>query len=143
MDTYGKHLLVEYHGCDLDVLNDVARIETVLRAAAEAAGATVVASAFHKFTPQGVSGVVVVEESHLSIHTWPECGYAAVDFFTCGECTPMRAHEYLEQQLDAQRAEIMEVDRGMFPPGPSMRVTRHVRLETKSDEGESIIARIR
>lgn len=96
-------------------------------AAAEAAGATVVAKAFHRFTPQGVSGVVVVEESHLSIHTWPEYGYAAVDFYTCGDCVPERAHELLRSALGAERSEVLKVDRGTYPPGPSMELKEHYR----------------
>ena len=88
MDTFGQHLLVEYHGCDLSLLNDLCRIEVLMCAAAEAAGATVVTSAFHRFSPQGVSGVVVIEESHLSIHTWPESGYAA----TVSRCVHTRSY---------------------------------------------------
>jgi S-adenosylmethionine decarboxylase len=68
---------------------------------------------------------VVVEESHLSIHTWPEYGYAAVDFYTCGDCDPHRAHERLREQLGADRAEIMAVRRGLAPRGPALRVARH------------------
>ncbi|MCG8424496.1 MAG: adenosylmethionine decarboxylase [Proteobacteria bacterium] len=125
MDTFGQHLLVEYHGCDTEILNDSTRIETIMCKAAEAAQATVVASTFHRFSPYGISGVVVVEESHLSIHTWPECGYVAVDFFTCGECTPERAHDFIRDKLSAQRSEVMVVHRGTFPPGPSMQIMRH------------------
>lgn len=113
MDTLGRHLLAEYHGCDLPVLDDEARIEALMRRAAETAGATVVACVFHRFAPQGVSGVVVIEESHLSIHTWPETGYAAVDFYTCGDCAPERAHELLRAGLEADRAELLTVDRGL------------------------------
>ncbi len=127
LDTLSTHLLVEYHGCDTDLLNQVSTIESLLVAAAEAAGATVVTSAFHRFSPQGVSGVVVVEESHLSIHTWPECGYAAVDFFTCGDCSPHRGHEFLLAALGAERAEVMDIERGAYPPGPSIQVRRHYR----------------
>src|SRR5690606_32756971 len=77
VNTEGQHLLIELHGCDPVVLDDVARIERLMRAAAERARANVVTSVFHPFVPQGVTGVVVIEESHLSIHTWPEHGYAA------------------------------------------------------------------
>lgn len=125
MDTIGHHLLVEYHGCDTDVLDDAARIERMMRSAADAAQATVVSATFHRFAPQGVSGVVVIAESHLSIHTWPEYGYAAVDFYTCGDCRPERAHELIQEALNADRAEVMTVRRGIYPPGPSMRVVRH------------------
>lgn len=113
MDTQGCHLLAEYHGCDLQVLDDARRVEALLREAAVEAGATVVACVFHRFAPQGVSGVVVIEESHLSIHTWPETGYAAVDFYTCGDCTPEAAHRVLREGLRAERAELLTVDRGL------------------------------
>lgn len=129
MDTLGRHLLVEYFGCDPEVLNDEARIRTLMRDAAKAAGATEVAVVFHRFSPQGVSGVVVVEESHLSIHTWPEYGYAAVDFYTCGECDPQRAHDLLKRGLEAAEAELMTVDRGLGQgqgqPARSMRLATH------------------
>jgi S-adenosylmethionine decarboxylase len=133
LDTLGKHLLVEYHGCDISVLSSVARVEAMMRGAAEAAGATIVTSTFHRFSPQGVSGVVVVEESHLSIHTWPEYGYAAVDVYTCGDCKPLRAHEFMRTELGAERAEVMNVRRGMYPSGKSMGVIGHYR-EADADE---------
>ena len=90
--------------------------------AAEAAGATIVQSVFHRFSPHGVTGVVVVAESHLSIHTWPEYGYAAVDFFTCGDCRPEAAHEVLEAGMLSRSHAIVKVERGMEPPGPGLRL---------------------
>lgn len=125
MNTFGKHLLAEYHGCDLATLNDASRIEQMMRGAAEAAQATVVGTTFHRFAPYGVSGVVVLAESHLSIHTWPEARYAAVDMYTCGECLPERAHELMRAALGAERAEVMTVHRGTYPPGPSLRIDSH------------------
>ncbi|GAA5116503.1 hypothetical protein GCM10023212_03240 [Luteolibacter yonseiensis] len=80
----GRHVLAELTGCPPEVLNDVRALETCFRDCAEKGGATLVSSHFHHFTPQGVSGVVVIAESHLTVHTWPEHGYAAVDVFTCG-----------------------------------------------------------
>jgi len=130
LDTLSRHLLVEYHGCDTQLLDEASRLEALLRRAAEAAGATVVTSTFHRFSPQGVSGVVVVEESHLSIHTWPEVGYAAADFYTCGDCEPIRAHELLRDGLRAARAEVMTMRRGSYPPAPSIRIENHFREET-------------
>ena len=120
MNTRGRHLLVEYTGCDFTVLDDLKRIEALMNEAARAAQTNIVASVFQPFEPQGVTGVVVVEESHLSIHTWPEHGYAAVDFFTCGDSTPERAHEVLREGLGASRWEILAVDRG-----DGMRVRSH------------------
>jgi S-adenosylmethionine decarboxylase proenzyme len=114
--TAGRHLLVEYNGCDPRCLDDIATVEALLLSAARAAGATVVASTFHRFAPSGVSGVVVVMESHLSIHTWPEHGYAAVDFYTCGACSPERAHALLRAGLGARGSEVLMVRRGQGRP---------------------------
>jgi S-adenosylmethionine decarboxylase len=117
--------LVEYSGCDFNVLDDLKRIEALMNEAALAARANIVASVFQPFEPQGVTGVVVIEESHLSIHTWPEHGYAAVDFFTCGDALPERAHEVLCQGLGASMSEIMFVERGLGIAGKSMRLCSH------------------
>lgn len=125
VDTLSRHLLCEYWGCEPALLDDQARLERLMRRAAEAAGATVVASAFHRLAPQGVSGVVVLEESHFCIHTWPERGYAAADFFTCGACAPERGHELLCHALGARRIERMELGRGHGPEGPGIRLEHH------------------
>lgn len=136
MRTFGQHWLAEYHDCNRDVLDDVERIESILRQAALAARATIVAATFHRFSPKGVSGVVLLEESHLSIHTWPDHGYAAVDFYTCGSCLPEHAHEFIRDALGAKHAEVLTVHRGSQsepdhsgePPsgkGLVMRVHRH------------------
>jgi S-adenosylmethionine decarboxylase len=113
VDTVAEHLLVEYHGCDRALLNDEARIRALMCAAAEAAGATVVAEVFHRYRPQGVTGVLLIEESHFSVHTWPEHGYAALDFYTCGDCHPERADQFLQKALGAERAEVMLIRRGL------------------------------
>jgi S-adenosylmethionine decarboxylase proenzyme len=110
------------------VLDDLKRIEALMNQAAKAARTNIVASVFQPFEPMGVTGVVVVEESHLSIHTWPEHGYAAVDFFTCGESIPEMAHRVLAEGLRAEHAEVIFVDRGMAGAGvhgPSMRMRSH------------------
>jgi S-adenosylmethionine decarboxylase proenzyme len=111
--TDGIHYLVEYTGCDPEVLDDLESVRTLLTSAAEAAGATPVTSAFHTFRPHGVTGVVVLRESHISIHTWPETGYAAVDIYTCGACLPDAAHRCLLKGLGAVRAEFLRVRRGV------------------------------
>lgn len=112
MNTRSRHLLVEYRGCAAETLDDLERVEALLVDAAEAARVTVVQTALHRFAPQGVSGVVIIEESHLSIHTWPEHGYAAVDFFTCGDGDPELAHDVLMRGLGAEQAQVMLVHRG-------------------------------
>lgn len=122
MPTSGRHLVAEYHDCDSAVLDDVEAIETLMQQAAVAAGATIVRTAFHRFAPTGVSGVVVIQESHLSIHTWPEERYAAIDFYTCGDCDPQVAHQVLARQLRADKGEMIMLQRGV--PGHPMRGLR-------------------
>lgn len=124
MDTRARHLLAEYHGCDPGLLDDPVALEALLRAAAEAARVRAVDAQFRRLAPQGVSGVIVIEESHLSIHTWPETGYAAADFFTCGDGLPEAAHALLGPGLRAARAEVLLIERGLPGPGPSLRVAR-------------------
>ncbi len=80
----GRHLIVELWDADPHLLDDAHALEQLLLQAARAANATVIQSVFHRFSPYGVSGVVVIAESHLTIHTWPEYRYAAIDIFTCG-----------------------------------------------------------
>ncbi len=106
-----------------------------MQRAATASGTTIVTSVFHPFFPQGISGVVVIEESHLSIHTWPEYGYAAVDFFTCGDGIPERAHEVLKAGLEAKVSEVMFVNRGMLAGETSMEVRSH---RTEDTSGRTI-----
>ncbi len=114
--TSGRHLLAEYRGCRTAILDDPEGIEQLMRRAALAAGATIITSAFHRFAPTGISGVVVIQESHLSIHTWPEEGYAATDFYTCGDCDPRLAHSVLSEGLGARSGELVLLQRGMARP---------------------------
>ncbi|MBN1944425.1 MAG: adenosylmethionine decarboxylase [Bradymonadales bacterium] len=134
MDTLGRHLLVDYWGCDLNLLDNRAHIENLMIRAAEATGSTVVQSTFHTFSPQGVSGVVVIEESHLSIHTWPEAGYAAVDFFTCGDCEPRQAHEVFRKGLKCRTFDMCLFHRGLGPQSRS--ITIKDRMVTNCPRGE-------
>ena len=115
MKALGRQIVVEYYGCNPDILNDVAFIKRSMRNAALEAGATIVQEAFHLFNPHGVSGVIVIAESHLTIHTWPEYGYAAVDLFTCGDdVDPDAAFHYLRDGLQAQSYNAMEMKRGII-----------------------------
>ena len=114
MQKLGRHLIVEYYGCDQEILNNINTIKEHMMIAAKKTGATIVGEMFHKFNPIGTSGVVVLAESHISIHTWPEYGYAAMDFFTCGNyCNPYNAFDYLKQILKATRESVKEVTRGL------------------------------
>lgn len=112
MKALGRHILVEFLNCKADVLNDVAAIENAMVEAAQIAGATVINSTFHHFSPYGVSGVVVIQESHLAIHTWPEYRYAAVDLFTCGDSVdPWVSFEHLKEAFGASYS-ALEMNRG-------------------------------
>lgn len=108
----GNHILVEFMNCDPHIMNDVAGIERDMVAAAQKAGATVINSTFHHFSPWGVSGVVVIQESHLAIHTWPEYGYAAVDLFTCGEMDAWISFDHLKDCFKSQSYSAIEMKRG-------------------------------
>ena len=81
----GRQMTVEFYDCDAGILTDSGRMEEIFVSSAKRSGATVISSHFHSFMPQGVSGVVVISESHFAVHAWPEHEYAAVDLFTCGE----------------------------------------------------------
>ncbi|MDF9406935.1 adenosylmethionine decarboxylase [Pelotomaculum isophthalicicum JI] len=116
MKQLGRHVLAEICGCDFNILNDIDKVEEILVNAALEAGAEVRECVFHKFSPQGVSGVVVISESHLAIHTWPELGYAAVDVFTCGEkVNPWDACNYLNDHFCAKHMTAKEIKRGVIP----------------------------
>lgn len=113
MDALGRNLIAELTGCPPEVLNDVVRIEGKLVAAARAAQATVVSVSFHHFAPFGVSGVVVLQESHVAIHTWPEYGYAALDIFTCGQTVdPWEIYRAVCTELQSQHFSAVELGRG-------------------------------
>ncbi len=112
----GRHVLAEVYGCDFSTLNDLEKIREIFVSAALSAGAEVRETAFHRFSPQGVSGVVVISESHLAIHTWPELGYAAVDVFTCGDrVDPWVALDAVVKNLNADDVQASEFKRGVFP----------------------------
>ena len=109
----GLHLLAEFW--DAERLNDVSVIEAALVRAAEAAEATVLRVHAHKFSPNGVTGVAILAESHISIHTWPERGFAAIDIFMCGKCDPYASIEPLKQDFRPGRVLLSEHRRGMLP----------------------------
>lgn len=113
MKALGRHILVEFLNCNADVMNDVTTVENAMVEAAQIAGATVINSTFHHFSPYGVSGVVVIQESHLAIHTWPEYRYAAVDLFTCGDSVdPWVSFEFLKKAFSSSRYSAIEMNRG-------------------------------
>jgi len=115
MQALGRQILVELYDCDRDLLNSQEFIRKAMIAAVEKANATIVASTFHHFSPHGISGVVVIAESHVAVHTWPEYGYAAVDVFTCGESIdPWIIHSDLKDTLRSSSTSVTEIKRGLF-----------------------------
>ena len=115
MHALGTHLLVEMKDCDHGILKDLDRVRDAMVSAALEARATVVEVAFHEFNPFGISGMVIIAESHLSIHTWPEYGYAAVDIFTCGDLIkPDTAAQYLIEAFECKNPSYVEMKRGML-----------------------------
>lgn len=115
--TYvGTHVIAEFFGCRN--LDDVALVAQAMRQAAAACGATVLHEKFHKFSPQGLTGYLLLAESHLSIHTWPEHGYAAIDVFTCGQMRTELAIRELERYLQPAEVRILTLHRG----GPELKV---------------------
>ncbi len=108
----GKHIILELYDCDTKKLDDTSFLEQALRDAATSMGATILSSNFHPFAPIGVSGVVIIKESHLTIHTWPEYGYAAIDIFTCGDMDMQVGVDFLKNALSAQRFSYKTLVRG-------------------------------
>ncbi len=118
VDTVGYHYVVEASGCDPKVLGDVDKLKDVLLRAAKSAGMDVKGSYFFKFSPTGVSGTLIVAMSHVSIHTWPEHGYAALDVYVCGTgSNPEKAVYEILSALGAKHAHITEIQRGIKDNG--------------------------
>jgi len=115
MEALGRQILVEFYDCDQSKINDVSYIENSLIQATKASKATIISHNFHKFSPYGISGVVVIAESHVTIHTWPEYNYAAVDIFTCGDTIdPWVIQEELKEYFESKSVSSMEMKRGLF-----------------------------
>lgn len=109
----GIHLLADFYGIDAGLLVSCDAIDALLRAGAGAAGATILHSHFHSFGPaQGVTGVLLLAESHISIHTWPEFGFAAADIFMCGDAAPQLALDVIERALRPGSRIVQNIARG-------------------------------
>lgn len=112
--SLGSHLLVELYGCSEDSLRYEDGVGSAMRQAAVDSKATVVAQSFHEFKPYGVSGAVIIQESHYTIHTWPEHGYAAVDLFYCGGGVQVhKAVQVLKERFQPERIKFLVVRRGL------------------------------
>ena len=107
VQSLGNHLIIELYNCNRELINQAQFVEQSMLEAVELAGATMVQSVIHQFNPHGISGVVVIEESHFSVHTWPEYGYCALDIFTCGD--EIDYHSALHFLKEAWQAQILSV----------------------------------
>ncbi|MCK4777342.1 MAG: adenosylmethionine decarboxylase [Actinomycetia bacterium] len=113
MKNIGRHILVEFWNCKS--LNSEETAREGLKEAVKAAGATLLALEVHKFEPHGITGIAIIAESHISIHTWPEFDYAAIDIFTCGnKVNPDAAVEALKKYYSPEHVQIVEIRRGIL-----------------------------
>lgn len=134
MEALGRQILVEFYDCDSPSINDVKFIEEAMLNATKAANATIISHNFHKFSPYGVSGVVVIAESHVAIHTWPEYNYAAVDIFTCGDTIdPWIIQEFLKDAFTSKNISSMEMKRGLFKVPQGQRLLFKPSTETVTE----------
>lgn len=114
MNALGKHVIAEFYECDYETINNHELVEDIMLKSVDLSGATTIKSVFHRFSPYGVSGVVVVSESHFAIHTWPEYGYCAVDVFTCGDLIDNQAAlDYLKEKFGSKNVSVVEMKRGV------------------------------
>lgn len=116
MQVLGYHTLIELYGCNSKKINDTQLVESTLLKAAQIANLSVVNTTIHHFNPIGVSGVIVIKESHIAIHTWPEHNYVALDFFTCNSSYELtEAIEHIKCAFEAQKMEQKDIERGLIP----------------------------
>ncbi len=134
--TLGRHYIVEASGCDPKIIGSVEKVQQILVKAAEVAGAQVWSISFSKFPPQGVSGVVVISESHISTHTWPEYGYVALDIYTCGKhVDPEKAVVFAVEAFGSSTSHITEITRGL-DEGDSIYYHSFITWEEDFEKGE-------
>jgi spermidine synthase len=149
LNALGRHVIVELYDCKPSLLDDVTYVQNAMQKAAQEAGATIINLTFHHFSPYGVSGVVVIEESHLAIHTWPEWGFAAIDLFTCGESTdPWKCYTVLKEAFSASHGSTIEMRRGQLellkkndykPSSIAQTVAQNRDLINKNDNKKPIL----
>lgn len=112
------HIIAEFHGCNSEMISRSSVIKRILEKAVSDSNLTKVQSFYHQFSPHGVTGVVLLKESHISIHTWPEFGYAAIDIFGCGDKGKvLKAYHILVNSFRPTRVHKKEVKRGMITDG--------------------------
>ncbi len=129
--TLGLHILADLYGVDFDKLDHVEDVRELLEGAVKYAGLSKLSSHFHQFYPHGATGVILLEESHISIHTWPEHGYAAIDVYTCGgKEKTFKAMEYILKVLKPKRVDEKVAERGVVPVNQAATNLEKIQLET-------------
>jgi len=137
MEHLGQHLIIELWGCNAGI-NDVQQVRSAMLAAVKAANATLLNIYVHEFSPHGVTGVAVLSESHLSVHSWPEYGYLAADVFTCGEtCRPEAAAEVLREYFSPTHVDVKQIERGVPPQRKAARRLSSSRLKLETVGAEA------
>ena len=117
MNALGTHLLLELRQCNPHRLDDLQFVKETMVAAARFMDAQIIGESFHRFNPQGITGVLAIAESHLSIHTWPELDYAAADIFTCGSSqNPQAAAQVIIERMESKDPSIQVIQRGVEAP---------------------------
>ena len=116
-DYLGKHFIAEFYICNNSTINDIQAVEKIMIEAAEISGSTIIKPFFHTFSPQGVSGIIVISESHFAIHTWPEFSYAAVDIFSCSDFRYMEALKHIKDKFESGEYIVNLINRGLPPEG--------------------------
>lgn len=132
----GRHLIIDYWDCASELLNDKEALVRIINKAALAAGAQILSTEAHEFDGQGVTAVSVLAESHISIHSWPEANYAAVDIYTCGDCNSLLAHEVVKAELGAVRIKMLEVTRGNSDTADAMRARPNAAPHHSGHDGD-------
>lgn len=129
--TLGLHILADLYGVDGDKIDHVEDVKELLEGAVKYANLSKLSSHFHQFYPHGATGVILLEESHISIHTWPEHGYAAIDIYTCGgKEKTFKAMEYILKVLKPKRVDEKVAERGIVPVNTAQVNIEKVELET-------------
>jgi S-adenosylmethionine decarboxylase len=109
----GKHLIVEFYGCPSNIIDNKGLLEEILVESVDRAEGKIIGKIFHKFNPQGVTGIIAIAESHVSIHTWPENGYMALDVFTCGsKVDPWKIYKAVAEKIKHGHVKVVELNRG-------------------------------
>lgn len=111
----GTHIIIDLYGCPPSLLNQPEKVKDILLEAAKISNSTILHTKFHTFPTNGVSGIILISESHLSIHTWPECNYASIDIYTCGTKTfPQKAADFIIEKFKSKKPTIMKIERGVY-----------------------------